>query len=107
MDLKQAAQTVMQKCRENEAGGTEQAQVYALAEEAGEFVGAIRRWRGLARRSGTELEAQNELADVIISAYGMADVMGWDVDAVISAKLEKIMTRGWKAAEVGTSPEML
>lgn len=99
MDLKQAAKVVMAKCRENGAGGTEQAQIMALAEETGEFVGAMRRWRGMARRMGTEQEAQAELADVIISAYAMADVMGWDVEPIINAKLDKVMNRGWKEGQ--------
>jgi len=94
-----AARVAMEKCRENNAGGTEQAQIMALAEETGEFVGAMRRWRGMARRRGTEVEAQMELADVIISAYAMADIMGWDVDAITGAKIEKIMNRGWKEPE--------
>lgn len=86
----------MAKCRENQAGGTEQAQIMALAEETGEFVGAMRRWRGMARRRGSEQEAQAELADVILSAYAMADIMGWNVDQLLEAKIDKIMTRGWK-----------
>lgn len=96
--FKEAASLIMRKCRENGAGGTEQAQIMALAEEAGEFVGAMRRWRGMARRSGTEAEAQAELADVIMSAYAMADVLGWDVDEIIQAKLKKVLSRGWKEA---------
>lgn len=95
-DLREAARIVMAKCRENKAGGTEQAQIMALAEETGEFVGAMRRWRGMARRRGTEDEAKAELADVIISAYGMAEVMGWDADEIVKTKLDKIMNRGWK-----------
>jgi NTP pyrophosphatase (non-canonical NTP hydrolase) len=94
--LQEVAKIIMQKCRDNNAGGTEQAQIMALAEEAGEFVGAMRRWRGMARRSGTEEEAQAELADVVITAYGMANVMGWDLESLISNKVEKVMTRGWK-----------
>lgn len=96
MRLQEAATVIMQRCRENNAGGTSQAQLMALAEETGEFVGAMRRWWGLARRRGTEEDAQSELADVIISAYAMADVMGWDVDTIVAKKLEKILTRGWK-----------
>jgi NTP pyrophosphatase (non-canonical NTP hydrolase) len=96
MNIEEAVHTIVARCRENDAGGTEQAGIMALAEETGEFVGAMRRWRGLARRRGTEQEAQAELADVIISAYAMAEVMGWDASALVGAKLEKIMSRGWK-----------
>jgi NTP pyrophosphatase (non-canonical NTP hydrolase) len=99
INLKQVAKFVMEKCRENGAGGTPEAQVLALAEEVGEFVGAYRRWSGQARRRGTEAEARNELADIIISAYAMADVMGWDVDQLVETKVRKIMYRGWKEAE--------
>lgn len=98
MDFKEAATIIMAKCRENNAGGTEQAQIMALAEEVGEFVGAMRRWRGMARRSGTEAEAQAELADVIISAHAMAEVMAWDVEEIAATKLDKILNRGWKEA---------
>lgn len=103
-DLKEAAHVIMAMCYANGAGGTEQAQIMALAEETGEFVGAMRRWRGLARRRGTEQDAQAELADVIISAYAMADVMGWDVETLVEAKLDKILSRGWKETEVQVQP---
>lgn len=96
MDLEEAAHIIMSRCRENGAGGTEQAQIMGLAEEVGEFVGAMRRWRGLARRRGTEAQAQEELADVIISAYAMAEVMGWDANALVDIKLAKIFSRPWK-----------
>jgi NTP pyrophosphatase (non-canonical NTP hydrolase) len=44
-------------------------QVLALVEEAGEMVGAYRRWTGRARRTGTEQEFRLELADVVITAF--------------------------------------
>jgi NTP pyrophosphatase (non-canonical NTP hydrolase) len=94
--LQRTAKIIMEKCRQNNAGGTIQSQTLAVAEEAGEFVGAMRRWQGMARRSGTEEEAQAELADVIISVYAMADVMGWDIEQLIAPKIEKIFSRGWK-----------
>ena len=96
MDVSVLATIVMQKCREFDAGGTEQSQLMAVAEEAGEFIGAMRRWRGMARRTGTEEEAQKELADLAITCYAMADVMGWDLDRLISVKAETILNRGWK-----------
>jgi NTP pyrophosphatase (non-canonical NTP hydrolase) len=55
-------------------------QVLALAEEAGEFVAAYRRWAGMARRSGDRGEVEAELADVVIAAYVTAHVLGLDVD---------------------------
>lgn len=93
--LTTSATVIMESARLANTGGNVQSQTLCVAEEAGEFVGAMRRWQGMARRSGTEEEAQNELADVIVSAFAMADVMGWDIDSVIRHKLEHIMTRGW------------
>ena len=90
------AKTVAYMTQETGTGGTEQAQIMCIAEEAGEFVGAMRRWRGMARRSGTEQEAQKELADLVIVCYVMARLMGWDLDELIEEKGEVILTRGWK-----------
>jgi|ERR1043166_3009476 NTP pyrophosphatase (non-canonical NTP hydrolase) len=95
-ELESLARVIVDNVSLNNAGGTEQAQVYALAEETGEFVGAMRRWRGMARRNGTEEEAQLELADVVISAYVMADILGWDLAELISIKADKVLNRGWK-----------
>jgi NTP pyrophosphatase (non-canonical NTP hydrolase) len=71
-------------------------QVLALAEETGEFTAAFRRWAGLARRTGTWAEMVAELADVVITAYVTADVLGIDLDTAITAKAKVIMTRGWR-----------
>lgn len=71
-------------------------QALALAEEAGEFTGAFRRWAGLARRTGTWADMVTELADVVITAYVTADVLGIDLGAAITTKAEIIMTRGWR-----------
>jgi NTP pyrophosphatase (non-canonical NTP hydrolase) len=71
-------------------------QVLGLAEEAGEFTAAYRRWVGLARRTGTWDEVTAELADVVITAYVTADVLGIDLDAAWRAKAEVVFTRGWR-----------
>ena len=71
-------------------------QVLALAEEAGEFTAAYRRWAGLARRSGTWHDVEAELADVVITAYVTAHVLGIDLDAAARAKAEVVFTRGWR-----------
>jgi len=71
-------------------------QVLALAEEAGEFTAAYRRWAGLARRSGTWHDVEAELADVVITAYVTAHVLGIDLDAAWRAKAEVVFTRGWR-----------
>ena len=71
-------------------------QVLALAEEAGEFVGAYRRWIGMARRTGPWADVPAELADVVITAYITAHALGIDLDAAVTAKARVIFTRGWK-----------
>jgi NTP pyrophosphatase (non-canonical NTP hydrolase) len=71
-------------------------QVLCLAEETGEFVGAYRRWAGLARRTGTWHDVQAELADVVIGAYTAARALGIDLDAAVHAKARVILTRGWR-----------
>jgi NTP pyrophosphatase (non-canonical NTP hydrolase) len=77
-------------------------QVLCLAEEAGEFVGAYRRWAGMARRSGPWEDVKAELADVAITAFVTAQVLGIDLDEAVREKTETIMSRGWrdKPAEV-------
>lgn len=71
-------------------------QVLCLAEEAGEFVGAYRRSAGMARRTGSFDDVRAELADVVITAYVTAEVLGFDLDAAIAAKTAVIDTRGWR-----------
>ena len=71
-------------------------QVLALAEEAGEFTAAYRRWAGLARRTGPWRDVEAELADVVITAYVTAAVLGIDLDAATRAKAEVVFTRGWR-----------
>ena len=71
-------------------------QVLALAEEAGEFVGAYRRWAGMARRTGSWTDVEAELADVVITAYLAAHVLGIDLDGACHHKAQVIATRGWK-----------
>ncbi len=71
-------------------------QVLGLAEEAGEFTAAYRRWAGLARRPGTWEDVTTELADVVITAYVTAAVLGIDLDAAWQTKARRIFTRGWR-----------
>ena len=71
-------------------------QVLAVAEEAGEFTAAYRRWAGMARRTGTWDEVTAELADVVITAYVTAAVLGIDLDAAWRAKAAVVFTRGWR-----------
>jgi NTP pyrophosphatase (non-canonical NTP hydrolase) len=82
-----------------DAGFTEQPhlrQALALAEETGEFVGAVRRHYGMARRGGSFADVETELADVVITAFVTAHTMGIDLEAAIRAKLDVIYSRGWR-----------
>jgi NTP pyrophosphatase (non-canonical NTP hydrolase) len=92
------APEIVAKLRENgfgvEAGATRQ--VLCLAEETGELVGAYRRWSGQARRSGSFEDVETELADVVITAYVLAEELGMDLDAAIRRKLDVVFTRGWR-----------
>lgn len=71
-------------------------QVLALAEEAGEFVGAYRRAAGMARRTGTWDDVEAELADVAITAYVTAHVL--DVTVDLPAERD---TEPWASEPVG------
>lgn len=71
-------------------------QALCVAEEAGEFVGAYRRWAGMARRNGSWDDVKAELADVVITAYVTASILDFALDEEIGKKLEIIFSRGWK-----------
>jgi NTP pyrophosphatase (non-canonical NTP hydrolase) len=71
-------------------------QALCIAEEAGELVGAYRRWAGKARRTGTLRELEDELADVLITTAVFAHRAGIDLDAAVAAKLAIIYARGWR-----------
>jgi NTP pyrophosphatase (non-canonical NTP hydrolase) len=74
-------------------GGVRQA--LNLLEEAGELVGAYRRWTGRARRAGTEQDFRLELADVVITAFVTAAEAGYRLDVpdliMCPARLEPTM----------------
>jgi NTP pyrophosphatase (non-canonical NTP hydrolase) len=76
-------------------------QVLALAEEAGEFVGAYRRWAGEARRTGTFEEMADELADVVITAFVAAAVLRVDMEVVITKKWTVLHERRWRDPREG------
>lgn len=98
-DLEELARTIYLGVRETlelNDYAMEIAQVLCVGEEAGEFTGAYRRWKGLARRDGDFEDVKSELADVVISAYTAARALGFSLDDAIDAKAEKVLTRGWK-----------
>lgn len=104
MDLQQIARELQDHLKANrrEAMNDSNAldiQALCVAEEAGELVGAYRRWAGKARRTGTLAEVEAELADVLIVTAIFAEVIGIDIDKAVSAKLEKIYSRGWKESK--------
>lgn len=71
-------------------------QAMCVAEEAGELVGAYRRWRGRARRLGTKEDLEHEIADVLIVTAVFARRAGIDIDQAVFDKLEIIYNRGWQ-----------
>jgi NTP pyrophosphatase (non-canonical NTP hydrolase) len=71
-------------------------QAICVAEEAGELLGAYRRWAGKARRPGTLDEVRLEIADVLIVTAVLAAQLGIDIDAAVRDKLEIIYSRGWR-----------
>jgi NTP pyrophosphatase (non-canonical NTP hydrolase) len=85
-----------------DAVGRQMRNALALAEEAGEAVGAVRRHLGLARRGGSLKEAMDELADVTICAYLIAYFFDADLDAAVAAKAAAMFARGFK--ETRTCP---
>jgi NTP pyrophosphatase (non-canonical NTP hydrolase) len=105
-DLADFAATVIKHLREHfPAEGEMDRQVLALAEEAGEFTGAYRRWSGQARRTGTFGDMAAELADVVITAYVTAETLGIDLDEAWRRKAQAIMTRGWREPAATTRGE--
>lgn len=71
------------------------AQALNVVGEAGEFAEAYRRYTGNARRISNQDDVGLELADVVISAYVMAELLQLDLDCYIDAKWDIIMSRGF------------
>jgi NTP pyrophosphatase (non-canonical NTP hydrolase) len=74
-------------------------QALCVAEEAGEVVGAYRRFTGRARRKGTFSEVADEVADVLITTAIFAEMIGVDLEEAVHRKLDVIYSRGWKESE--------
>ncbi len=62
---------------------------------------AARRFLGLARRRGAFTAVEEELADVIITAYVTAAAFDIDIDTVIAHKVDTVLARGWRENEAG------
>jgi NTP pyrophosphatase (non-canonical NTP hydrolase) len=71
-------------------------QALCIAEEAGELIGAYRRFAGKARRTGTLEELEHEIADVLIVTAVFAERAGIDIDQAVTRKLAIIYSRGWR-----------
>ena len=71
-------------------------QALAVAEEAGELIGAYRRWTGRARRTGTLRDLEDEVADVLIVTAVFAERAGININDAIPRKLATIYRRGWR-----------
>lgn len=80
-------------------------QALCVAEEAGELVGAYRRWAGKARRRGTLGELAGEIADVLITTAVFAELAGIDLDEAVESKLTVIYARGWREEAPGEPEE--
>jgi NTP pyrophosphatase (non-canonical NTP hydrolase) len=64
-----------------------------LAEEAGECWRAYLRLIGMHRARGPAEDVAAELADVVITAYCCAQVLGLDLDGAVDAKRGPLLTR--------------
>jgi NTP pyrophosphatase (non-canonical NTP hydrolase) len=108
-DLRQIARHLDARLRANRRPAITDAneldvQALCVAEEAGELVGAYRRWAGKARRTGTRRELEDEVADVLIVTACFAERAGIDLDAAIAAKLAVIYSRGWREEDTTATP---
>jgi NTP pyrophosphatase (non-canonical NTP hydrolase) len=109
VDLRQIARRLEAQLRANRRpaitdANTLDVQALCVAEEAGELVGAYRRWAGKARRTGTRRELEAEIADVLIVTACFAERAGIDLHAAIAAKLDVIYTRGWREEDTDAPP---
>lgn len=77
-------------------------EVLRLGRSVGDFVGAYRRWSGMARRTGPWDSVVESLAKVTQAAYATAVSLEIDLDAAWRKKATTIMSRGWRdnSAEV-------
>jgi NTP pyrophosphatase (non-canonical NTP hydrolase) len=111
VDLAQIARHLDTQLRANQRPAITDAnqldlQALCVAEEAGELVGAYRRWAGQARRTGTRRQLEDEVADVLIVTAVFAERAGIDLYAAIAAKLAVIYSRGWREEDTtGPGPD--
>lgn len=73
-------------------------QMLSIGEEVGEFQGAVRRFYGMARRTGTWSEVLSEWADCLITLFVTSTALGItrpQLEIAVEEKLAQIFTRGW------------
>jgi NTP pyrophosphatase (non-canonical NTP hydrolase) len=109
VDLRQIARHLEAQLRANRRPAITDAnaldvQALCVAEEAGELVGAYRRWAGKARRAGTRRDLEDEVADVLIVTACFAERAGIDLHAALAAKLTVIYSRGWREDDTAAAP---
>jgi NTP pyrophosphatase (non-canonical NTP hydrolase) len=95
-ELTEIAARIAGKLEELWPGDIRPMQVLALAEEAGEAVGAARRHLGMARRTSTKHEVATELADVVITTFVLANLLDIDLPTEIEDKVKLIFGRPWR-----------
>jgi len=76
-------------------------QAMCVAEEAGEFLKAYRRYAGKARRKGSLEDVRDEIADVLITTSVFAAFLGVDINTAVEDKLKVVYSRGFKEAGNG------
>lgn len=70
------------------------AQTLVLAEEAGEAVQQVRRYKGWARQPASRDDLREEFADVFITVAVLALLADVDLAEAVDRKLTKIQERG-------------
>ena len=103
VDLRQVARQLAADLRANRRPGITDAnqldvQALCVAEEAGELVGAYRRYAGKARRTGTRAELEDEIADVLIVTAVFAERAGIDINDALTRKLPRTAARADRLA---------
>lgn len=69
-------------------------QAFVVAEEVGELLKEIRRYKGHGRTGSSIGLVETELADVIISAEVLGRLLNSDLEEVVAWKLDRISERG-------------
>src|SRR5208282_2947190 len=100
MDLNYIGQDLLVDLRSNlpylNDGNVKDVTALCLAEEAGELLGAYRRYSGRARRKGSLDDVRSEMADVLLNVAMLAHLLEIELEDAVESKLDIIYSRGWK-----------